>query len=40
MVHQLASLFLEGAVVGVVCVIFLVLMVVAGIKQSKQLEDE
>lgn len=28
-----ASLFVEAAVVGVVCVIFLILFVVAGIKQ-------
>ena len=29
----LANLFVEAAVVGVVCVIFLVLFVVAGIRQ-------
>jgi hypothetical protein len=28
-----ASLFVEAAVVGVVCVIFLILFIVAGIKQ-------
>lgn len=28
-----ASLFVEAAVVGVVCIIFLILFVVAGIKQ-------
>jgi hypothetical protein len=28
-----ASLFVEAAVVGIVCVIFLILFVVAGIKQ-------
>ena len=28
-----ASLFFEAAVVGVVCIIFLILFVVAGIKQ-------
>lgn len=32
-----ANLFLEAAVVGVVCIVFLILMVVAGIKQI--LED-
>ncbi len=29
----LAGLFMEAAVVGIVCVIFLILFVVAGIKQ-------
>ena len=29
----LASLFMEAAVVGVVCLVFLILFVVAGIKQ-------
>jgi hypothetical protein len=28
-----ASLFVEAAVVGIVCIIFLILFVVAGIKQ-------
>lgn len=28
-----ASLFVEAAVVGVVCIIFLILFIVAGIKQ-------
>jgi len=28
-----ASLFVEAAVVGVVCIVFLILFVVAGIKQ-------
>jgi hypothetical protein len=30
---MLASLFMEAAVVGVVCIVFLILFVVAGIKQ-------
>lgn len=30
---MIARLFLEAAVVGIVCVFFLILMVVAGIKQ-------
>ncbi len=29
----LADLFVEAGVVGIICVIFLILMVVAGIKQ-------
>ncbi len=29
----LASLFMEAGVVGIVCIIFLILFVVAGIKQ-------
>jgi hypothetical protein len=29
----LANLFVEAAVVGIVCVVFLILFVVAGIKQ-------
>lgn len=29
----LAQLFVEAAVVGIVCIIFLILMVVAGIRQ-------
>lgn len=29
----LANLFMEAAVVGVVCIVFLILFVVAGIKQ-------
>lgn len=28
-----ANLFIEAAVVGVVCIVFLILMIVAGIKQ-------
>lgn len=36
----LASLFLEATVVGIVCVIFLILFVVAGIRQIyKDSED-
>jgi hypothetical protein len=33
MQYVIGSLFIEAAVVGVVCVIFLLLFVVAGIKQ-------
>jgi hypothetical protein len=33
MCQLLGTLFIEAAVVGVVCVFFLILMVVAGIKQ-------
>lgn len=35
----IANIGLEAAVVGVVCIIFLVLMVVAGIRQAKKLND-
>lgn len=31
--HLLASLFVEATVVGIVCIIFLALFVVAGIRQ-------
>ncbi len=30
---MLAGLFIEAAVVGIVCIVFLILFVVAGIKQ-------
>lgn len=33
MIQILGSLFVEAAVVGVVCAVFLILMVVAGIRQ-------
>lgn len=33
MLFFLSSLFMEAAVVGIVCIIFLILFVVAGIKQ-------
>ena len=33
MTFLLADLFVEAAVVGIVCIIFLILFVVAGIKQ-------
>jgi hypothetical protein len=33
MMQVLGTLFIEAAVVGVVCVFFLILMVIAGIKQ-------
>ena len=35
----LGNLFVEAAVVGVVCVVFLILFVVAGIKQILKDED-
>ena len=35
-----ANLFLEAAVVGVVCIIFLILMVVAGVKQILEDRDD
>ncbi len=31
--HMLANLFVEAAVVGVICFVFLILFVVAGIRQ-------
>lgn len=40
MLQHVASLFMEATVVGVVCVVFLALMIVAGIKQSKELEED
>lgn len=33
MIHVLGTLFIEAAVVGAVCIFFLLLMVVAGIRQ-------
>lgn len=33
------SLFIEAAVVGIVCIIFLILFVVAGIRQMMHEED-
>lgn len=35
-----ANLFIEAAVVGVVCIVFLILMVVAGVKQILEDHDE
>ena len=35
----LLSLFVEAAVVGIVCVIFLILFVVAGIRQMMKEKD-
>lgn len=35
----LASLFVEAAVVGIICIIFLILFVVAGIRQIKKEQD-
>lgn len=35
-----ANLFIEAAVVGVVCVVFLILMVVAGVKQILEDRDD
>lgn len=37
---QFASLFVEAGVVGVVCFVFLCLMVIAGIKQMKKRDEE
>lgn len=37
---MLLSLFVEAAVVGVVCIVFLILFVVAGIRQMMKKEDE
>ena len=34
-----AGLFVEAAVVGIVCIIFLILFVVAGIKQILKSDD-
>ncbi len=31
--HIIAGLFMEAAVVGIVCIVFLILFIVAGIKQ-------
>lgn len=39
MILILAGLFTEAAVVGIVCIIFLVLFVVAGIKQILDEKD-
>lgn len=33
------SLFIEAAVVGIVCLVFLILFVVAGIRQAKKDEE-
>lgn len=33
MFHCLANLFVEATVVGIVCVVFLILFVVAGVRQ-------
>jgi len=35
----LASLFMEASVVGIVCIVFLILFVVAGIKQIMSERD-
>lgn len=40
MTSFLATLFIEAAVVGVVCFIFLILMVVAGIHQIRKDREE
>lgn len=36
----LATLFIEAAAVGAVCTVFLILMVVSGIRQIRQDRDE
>lgn len=35
-----ATLFIEAAVVGIICIIFLILFVVAGIRQKQKMNDE
>lgn len=39
MIHLFASLYTEAAVVGIVCIIFLILMVVAGVKEILKNRD-
>jgi hypothetical protein len=40
MIYLIANLFLEAAVVGAVCLVFLILFIVAGIRQIiKDKED-
>lgn len=36
----LGTLFIEAAVVGIICLIFLVLFVIAGIRQANKMNDE
>lgn len=36
----LATLFVEASVVGIVCIIFLILFVVAGVRQILKNEEE
>ena len=38
--YYLGSLFVEAAVVGIICIIFLILFVVAGIRQIIKEQDE
>ena len=38
-IYFAASLFVEASVVGVVCIVFLILFIVAGIKQILNRED-
>jgi len=38
--YYLGNLFVEAAVVGVICLIFLILFVVAGIRQIIREQDE
>ena len=41
MYYNLGSLFIEAAVVGIICLIFLILFVVAGVRQIiKDQQDE
>lgn len=37
--NLLANLFIEAAVVGIICIIFLILFVVAGIRQMIKEQD-
>ena len=39
MIHVFANLHTEAAVVGVVCIIFLILMVVAGVREIIKNKD-
>lgn len=40
MTQFLASLFMEAAVVGIVCIVFLILFVVAGVRQILKDQDD
>ena len=40
MLHVFASLFMEATVVGIVCIVFLLLFIVAGIRQILKDREE
>lgn len=40
MIALLGSLFIEAAVVGIICFVFLILFIVAGIRQIIKEQDE